>query len=71
MSWLARSHPELVDDYRRLYRRGAYLPPEYRQMLRERVAPMVSRYGLGGGMQRIALPDGGQRSAVVAQPTLF
>src|SRR6195952_2091448 len=46
MSWLARSHPELVADYRRLYRRGAYLPAEYRDMLRDRVTPLVNRHGL-------------------------
>src|SRR5262249_35814660 len=39
MSWLARSHPDLVADYRQLYRRGAYLPPDYRDMLRDRVNP--------------------------------
>src|ERR1700749_581388 len=33
MAWLARSHPELVARYRELYRRGAYLPPAYREML--------------------------------------
>ncbi len=27
MSWLARSHPELVTPYRQLYRRGATCPP--------------------------------------------
>lgn len=46
MSWLARSHPEFVAPYRQLYRRGAYLPPEYREMLRARVAPLVTKYGL-------------------------
>ena len=33
MTWLARTHPELVGAYRELYRRGAYLPPDYRAML--------------------------------------
>jgi DNA repair photolyase len=47
MSWLARSHPELVGRYRELYRRGAYLPPAYRDMLRDRVAPLVAKYRLG------------------------
>jgi DNA repair photolyase len=48
MSWLARSHPELVAPYRQLYRRGAYLPPEYRDMLRARVAPLVAKHRLAG-----------------------
>ncbi len=43
MSWLARSHPELVAEYRHLYRRGAYLPTEYRDMLRDRVTPLVRK----------------------------
>src|SRR6201996_3174126 len=29
MSWLARSHPDLVGRYRQLYGRGPYLPPRY------------------------------------------
>src|SRR5439155_16970086 len=48
MSWLARSHPELVGRYRELYRRGAYLPPSYRDTLRERAAPLIAKYRLGG-----------------------
>ena len=52
MSWLARSHPELVPAYRRLYRRSAYLPADYRAMLRGRAAPLVARHGLGGDHRR-------------------
>ncbi|BBY10870.1 hypothetical protein MMARJ_16100 [Mycobacterium marseillense] len=48
MSWLARSHPELVGRYRELYRRGAYLPQDYRDMLRERAAPLIAKYRLAG-----------------------
>ncbi|MCB0937433.1 MAG: Rv2578c family radical SAM protein [Mycobacterium sp.] len=48
MSWLARSHPELVPTYRRLYGRSAYLPADYRAMLRGRAAPLVARHGLSG-----------------------
>src|SRR5262249_53489058 len=48
MSWLARAHPELVGRYRDLYRRGAYLPPSYREMLRERAAPLIAKYRLAG-----------------------
>ncbi len=46
MSWLSQSHPELVAEYRHLYRRGAYLPAEYRDMLRDRATPLVHKYGL-------------------------
>ena len=31
MAWLARSHPDLVGQYRELYRRGPYLPSDYRR----------------------------------------
>ncbi|WP_167102869.1 Rv2578c family radical SAM protein [Mycobacterium sp. DL592] len=48
MGWLARSHPELVATYRQLYRRSAYLPEDYRQMLRRRAAPIVAKHGLSG-----------------------
>jgi len=70
MSWLARSHPELVGRYRELYRRGAYLPPSYRDMLRERVAPLIAKYRLAGGSR--PLPVAAEVTvAPAAQPTLF
>ncbi|RZT14157.1 DNA repair photolyase [Mycobacterium sp. BK558] len=49
MDWLARAHPELVAEYRHLYRRGAYLPADYRAMLARRAAPLVARHGLTPG----------------------
>lgn len=48
MSWLASAYPELVARYRELYGRGAYLPPSYRDMLRQRVAPLIAKHGLDG-----------------------
>jgi DNA repair photolyase len=68
MSWLARTHPELVGQYRQLYRRGAYLPPDYREMLRVRVAPLVAKYRLGGDLRATPRPVA---TAAVAQPMLF
>lgn len=70
MSWLARSHPELVAPYRELYRRGAYLPADYRAMLRARVAPLVARYGLAGDHRPFtaAAPPVAEPEP---QPTLF
>lgn len=56
MSWLARSHPELVGHYRELYRRGAYLPPDYREMLRARVAPLIARHRLSGDQRPFSQP---------------
>ena len=47
MEWLAQTHPNLVGQYRQLYRQGAYLPVEYRTMLQRRAAPLLAKYGLG------------------------
>jgi DNA repair photolyase len=70
MSWLARTYPQLVGRYRELYRRGAYLPPSYRNELRERAAPMIAKYRLGGEQRRFdAAPP--QPAVGAAQPTLF
>ena len=46
LAWLEREHPELVEPYARLYRRGAYVAPEYRRTLAARVAPLLRRHGL-------------------------
>jgi hypothetical protein len=69
MSWLARSHPELVGRYRDLYRRGAYLPTTYRDVLRERAAPLIARYRLGGGHRPFPQPTAAAPEPL--QPTLF
>ncbi|KUI31309.1 radical SAM protein [Mycobacterium sp. IS-1742] len=72
MAWLARAHPELVGEYRALYRRGAYLPADYREMLRARVAPLLAGHGLTGNPRR---PEPLVGATAVAtgpmQPTLF
>jgi DNA repair photolyase len=70
MGWLQRTHPELVPEYQRLYRRGAYLPSDYRDMLRTRVTPLVARYGLTGRAPTAsagAVPE----TAAPAHPVLF
>jgi DNA repair photolyase len=46
LAWLEREHPQLVEPYARLYRRGAYVDPEYRRALGARVAPLLRRHGL-------------------------
>ncbi|WP_144207111.1 Rv2578c family radical SAM protein [Mycobacterium tilburgii] len=70
MSWLERSHPELVGRYRELYRRGAYLPPDYREMLRARAALLIAKHRLTGDQRAFA-----QSARTVepqpVQPTLF
>ncbi|MGZ6779229.1 MAG: Rv2578c family radical SAM protein [Mycobacterium sp.] len=72
MSWLARSHPELVAEYRQLYRRGAYLPADYREMLRARATPLVNKYGLAPDRRSFRSAEtSAALAAEVAQPTLF
>ena len=72
MSWLARSHPELVADYRQLYRRGAYLPTEYRDMLRDRATPLVHKHRLTPDRRSFRAAEApATLTAEVAQPTLF
>ncbi|MCV7168747.1 Rv2578c family radical SAM protein [Mycobacterium manitobense] len=56
MSWLARSHPHLVARYRELYRRGAYLPEDYRRSLHDRAAPLIARHGLARN-RRVTTPE--------------
>jgi DNA repair photolyase len=72
MSWLARTHPELVAEYRNLYRRGAYLPAEYRDMLRDRATPLVNKHGLAPDRRSFRAAEApAALTSEVAQPTLF
>jgi DNA repair photolyase len=71
MSWLARSHPELVGRYRDLYRRGAYLPTSYRDMLRERAAPLIAKHRLAGDLRPLPRAAAPAPAAGPIQPTLF
>ena len=48
LSWLATEHPALVRKYRQLYGHGAYVSPEYRVWLQDRIQPLVERHGLAG-----------------------
>ncbi|ORB23569.1 radical SAM protein [Mycolicibacterium parafortuitum] len=71
LQWLQRTHPELVFQYRSLYRRGAYLPPEYRAQLRARVAPLLARYRLTGHAPMARAGAVSSEVAAPAHPTLF
>ncbi|OBJ50162.1 Rv2578c family radical SAM protein [Mycobacterium asiaticum] len=71
MAWLARAHPELTGTYRELYRRGAYLPPSYREMLRERAQPLVAKYGLRGDHRPFSAAAEAAHSPQPVQETLF
>jgi hypothetical protein len=53
-----------------LFRRGAYLPPSYREELRVRAAPLIAKYGLNGDQRRVD-PAPSQRTVETSQPTLF
>jgi DNA repair photolyase len=70
MSWLTRSHPDLVGRYRQLYGRGAYLPPSYRDMLRARAAPLIAKHRLTGDHRPIAAAAAAAEPEPV-QATLF
>ncbi len=72
MAWLARSHPELVAEYRELYRRGAYLPSAYRKMLRDRATPLVAKHGLAPDRRSFRTAEvPAALTAESAQTTLF
>src|SRR6516165_4792870 len=71
MSWLAGSHPELVGRYRDLYRRGAYLPADYRDSLTRRAAPLISKQGLDSDKRPFPPPPARAHTAATVQPTLF
>ncbi|AKC39373.1 DNA repair photolyase [Mycolicibacterium phlei] len=69
MSWVSQAHPELVGRYRELYRKGAYVPAEYRAWLRERVGPLVRKYGLASHREEI--PTRPTKLMPALEPTLF
>ncbi|CAM3199571.1 radical SAM protein [Mycobacterium intermedium] len=71
MAWLSRQHPELLGAYQELYRRGAYLPESYRDMLRHRVAPLVKRYRLAGDQRPSTVAVEAASAPELLQPTLF
>ncbi|OBK79590.1 Rv2578c family radical SAM protein [Mycobacterium sp. 1164985.4] len=75
MDWLAGSRPELVPKYRELYRRGAYLPSDYRKMLHDRAAPLVAKHRLAPDRRSFRAADPPPASAPgpaeALQPTLF
>jgi DNA repair photolyase len=73
MNWLTQTHPHLVADYQQLYRRGAYLPAEYRAELAQRAAPLIAKYRLAPGRSfREAAPrTSAPPPPAVEQPALF
>ncbi len=73
MSWLTQAHPHLVGLYRELYRRGAYLPADYREELQARAKPLIARYALTGdrGVTTATAERLPPRAAGALQPALF
>ena len=81
LGWLDEHRPDLVGRYRRLYGRGSYVDAEYRAELRERVQPLLRRYGFARADTREAEPSGdtsretrargADESAEQPAPTLF
>jgi hypothetical protein len=72
MGWLARAHPQLVSPYRELYKRGAYLPSDYRRKLHDRVTPLIAKHGLAPDRRSFRAADAPTVGAAeVVQPTLF
>ena len=71
MSWLARAHPELVGRYGQLYRRGAYLPPDYREELRDRARPLIAKHSLAGDRRPAGREPVEPQVVAALQPTLF
>jgi DNA repair photolyase len=71
MGWLARSHPELMADYRQLFGRGAYLPASYRDALRERAAPLLAKYSLTGDHRSFRAAQAPPPVIAEPEPTLF
>lgn len=56
MQWLADSHPELVERYRRLYRKGSVADTDYRDWLAGRVRHFRARHGLASGVSGFRSP---------------
>jgi DNA repair photolyase len=55
--YLSRYHPQLVDGYAKLYRRGSYVPRSYAADLSRRSAVLLRRHGLQSAGATFRLPD--------------
>jgi len=68
MDWLGQTYPHLVADYRQLYRRGAYLPADYRAELAQRAASLIAKYRLAPGRSFREVTHAARAASVVARP---
>jgi len=75
MAWLERSHPELVPEYHRLYRRGSYAPKEYQQRIGALVSALAERHGMNrkepGEVRRVRPPPPDVPGAALEQTRLL
>jgi DNA repair photolyase len=69
LAWLAREYPNLVEPYARLYRRGAYVDPQYRRALGERVAPLLRRHDLAGAATTVRHARSAEQSPDAPAPS--
>jgi len=64
--WLESAHPELVEQYGRMYYgTNSYAPKEYRKWLAARIQPLIRAHGLQRGIEDAA--SGGIRSSAIGQ----
>lgn len=72
-AWLRRERPDLLPRYRDLYGTGAYVPEDYRALVRERVRTAMAAHGLEA--MRFHRPEppatAEPRAASELEPTLF
>jgi hypothetical protein len=55
-----------------LFKRGAYLPPDYRKVLHDRVTPLIAKHGLAPDRRPFrAVTTRPVVCAEASQPTLF
>lgn len=77
--WLGDEHPALVRRYRSLYGRRGFVSADYAMSLRDRMSPLVERYGLasGAGVDRpereatATVPPAVRGEATATELTLF
>lgn len=79
LEWLGDEHPALVRRYRSLYGRRGFVSADYALSLRNRMAPLVDRHGLGSGTggddadreSTTAVPPAVRTPTQAAELTLF
>jgi DNA repair photolyase len=72
-AWLGRTHPDLVERYRGLYRRGSYAPKAYQEDVGNRVRMAARRHGLDrpGEHRRLPTPQPAPPDPAAEQLTLL